>query len=287
MTLICVLIWTLLCFTQGSDGQNVVVTQQPAARSVQLRQTVTVDCKASRQLSTSDCSHNSQPCISWYHQKSGEAPKALIYGMSHRFSGVSSRFSGSGAGNGLDFTLTISGVEAEDSGVYYSPCSSALGEFIVLRVEDWMTDSCFMTTEDTEILLIKNMTLICVLIWTLLCFTQGSDGQNVVVTQQPAARSVQLRQTVTVDCKVSPTVQHYSGSQYYLSWYLQKSGEAPKALIYRTSDIFSGVSSRFSGSGAGNGLDFTLTISGVEAEDSGVYYCQSYHDINSQDVFTQ
>ncbi|MEQ2273940.1 hypothetical protein XENORESO_011358, partial [Xenotaenia resolanae] len=112
------------------------------------------------------------------------------------------------------------------------------------------------------------------------------EGQNVVVTQS-AAKSVQLSQTVTIDCKASRQVGHYSGSQYYLSWYHQKPGEAPKALIYYTSNRFSGISSRFSGSGAGNGLDFTLTISGVQAEDAGVYYCQSYHSINSQHVFTQ
>uniref|UniRef100_A0A3B3I7L7 Ig-like domain-containing protein n=1 Tax=Oryzias latipes TaxID=8090 RepID=A0A3B3I7L7_ORYLA len=114
----------------------------------------------------------------------------------------------------------------------------------------------------------------------------GSVGQNVVVTQ-PAAKSVQLNQKVTIDCKASRQVHHYTGSQYYLAWYHQKSGEAPKALIYGTSDRLSGISSRFSGSGSGNGIDFTLTISGVQAEDSGVYYCQSLHYINSQGVFTQ
>ncbi|MEQ2281989.1 hypothetical protein AMECASPLE_035965 [Ameca splendens] len=124
------------------------------------------------------------------------------------------------------------------------------------------------------------MTWICILIWTLLCFTQGSDGQNVVVTQS-AAKSVQLGQTVTIDCKASAQV---ACSPPCLSWYHQKPGEAPKSLIYRTSSRFSGISSRFSGSGAGNGLDFTLTISGVQAEDVGVYYCQSYH---SGPVFTQ
>ncbi|MEQ2250130.1 hypothetical protein ILYODFUR_036621 [Ilyodon furcidens] len=124
------------------------------------------------------------------------------------------------------------------------------------------------------------MTLICVLIWTLLCFTQGSDGQNVVVTQS-AAKSVQLGQTVTIDCKASTKV---ACSTPCLSWYHQKPGDAPKALIYRTSSRFSGITSRFSGRGAGNGLDFTLTISGVQAEDAGVYYCLSYH---SGPVFTQ
>uniref|UniRef100_A0A8D0DD41 Ig-like domain-containing protein n=1 Tax=Sander lucioperca TaxID=283035 RepID=A0A8D0DD41_SANLU len=142
-----------------------------------------------------------------------------------------------------------------------------------------------MTTEAPEILLIKNMTLISVLIWTLLCFTQGSVGQNVVLTQ-PAAKSVQLGQTVSVDCKANPTVTQYSGSQYYLAWYHQKTGEAPKLLIRRTSERVSTIS-RYSGSGAGNGVDFTLTISGVDAADAGVYYCQSHHYINSQNVLTQ
>uniref|UniRef100_A0A3B3BJM2 Ig-like domain-containing protein n=1 Tax=Oryzias melastigma TaxID=30732 RepID=A0A3B3BJM2_ORYME len=112
----------------------------------------------------------------------------------------------------------------------------------------------------------------------------GSVGQNVVVTQ-PAAKSVQLGQTVSIDCKASQKVYYSSYySNYRLAWYHQKSGEAPKLLIYATSENEDGISSRFSGSGTGNGIDFTLTISGVQAEDSGVYYCQSYH---SGPVFTQ
>uniref|UniRef100_A0A3B3WV59 Ig-like domain-containing protein n=1 Tax=Poecilia mexicana TaxID=48701 RepID=A0A3B3WV59_9TELE len=118
MTLICVLIWTLLCFTQGSSG-DIILTQTPGSQSVAPGQTVSIRCKTSSSVYI---------CLSWYHQKPGEAPKALIYGTSSRFSGISSRFSGSGAGNGLDFTLTISGVQAEDAAVYY--CQIYLYKFI-------------------------------------------------------------------------------------------------------------------------------------------------------------
>uniref|UniRef100_A0A3Q3NIT3 Ig-like domain-containing protein n=1 Tax=Mastacembelus armatus TaxID=205130 RepID=A0A3Q3NIT3_9TELE len=114
----------------------------------------------------------------------------------------------------------------------------------------------------------------------------GSSGQ-ITLTQSPGSQSVVPGQTVNIKCKASTTVHQYSGPQYYLSWYQQKPGEAPKLLIYLTSNRQSGISSRFSGSGAGNGIDFTLTISGVQAEDAAVYYCQSLHVINSQDVFTQ
>uniref|UniRef100_A0A3B5QHW2 Ig-like domain-containing protein n=1 Tax=Xiphophorus maculatus TaxID=8083 RepID=A0A3B5QHW2_XIPMA len=107
---------------------------------------------------------------------------------------------------------------------------------------------------------------------------------NGFIFRTPGSQSVALGQTVSISCKTSSSV---ACSTPCLSWYHHKPGEAPKALIYRTSSRFSGISSRFSGSGAGNGLDFTLTISGVQAEDAGVYYCQSFHYINSQDVFTQ
>ncbi|KAF3706999.1 Immunoglobulin kappa variable 4-1 [Channa argus] len=135
-----------------------------------------------------------------------------------------------------------------------------------------------MTTEDTEILLIKNMTLISVLIWTLLCccFTE-SRGQ--VTVTQPGAVSSALGGTTTIDCKISQN----AGTN--LAWYQQKDGERPKLLIYYATTRASGIPDRFSGSGSNS--DFTLTISGVQTEDAAVYYCQSYHSINSQWLFTQ
>uniref|UniRef100_A0A671TIQ2 Ig-like domain-containing protein n=1 Tax=Sparus aurata TaxID=8175 RepID=A0A671TIQ2_SPAAU len=122
------------------------------------------------------------------------------------------------------------------------------------------------------------MTLICVLIWTLLCccFTGKSRGQ--ITVTQPGAVSSALGGSVTINCRTSQDV-HVSNSIHLLAWYQQKDGAAPKLLIYYANRRASGIPGRFTGSGSNSA--FTLTISGVQAEDAAVYYCQSLHYPNS------
>uniref|UniRef100_A0A9J7XK42 Ig-like domain-containing protein n=1 Tax=Cyprinus carpio carpio TaxID=630221 RepID=A0A9J7XK42_CYPCA len=121
------------------------------------------------------------------------------------------------------------------------------------------------------------MNNIIILIWTIAAFIQESKG---VTLTQPEVKTVQQGQTATIECNIDVGIL---GS--YLAWYQQKPGEAPKLLIYYINRLQSGTPSRFRGSGtASTGKDFTLTISGVQTEDTGDYYCQSVH---SGGVFTQ
>uniref|UniRef100_A0A8C1AYQ4 Ig-like domain-containing protein n=1 Tax=Cyprinus carpio carpio TaxID=630221 RepID=A0A8C1AYQ4_CYPCA len=116
------------------------------------------------------------------------------------------------------------------------------------------------------------------LIFFLLCVSE-CRGQ-ISVTQSPST-AAQPGETVKINCRTSRD----GWSNQPLHWYLQKPGEAPKLLIYAANTLQSGTPSRFSGSGSNS--DFTLTISGVQTEDAGHYYCQSVHYISSSWVFTQ
>uniref|UniRef100_A0A8C6TX64 Ig-like domain-containing protein n=1 Tax=Neogobius melanostomus TaxID=47308 RepID=A0A8C6TX64_9GOBI len=93
---------------------------------------------------------------------------------------------------------------------------------------------------------------------------------EILLTQTPATAAVERGASVSVRCQSSSSVGNA------LNWYLQKGTESPKLLIYYATSRHTGVSSRFSGSGSGT--DFTLTISGFEAEDAGVYYCQQRYN---------
>uniref|UniRef100_A0A673M1I5 Ig-like domain-containing protein n=1 Tax=Sinocyclocheilus rhinocerous TaxID=307959 RepID=A0A673M1I5_9TELE len=93
---------------------------------------------------------------------------------------------------------------------------------------------------------------------------------QITVTQSPSITAAQPGQEVRINCKTSSSV--YSGDRL-------KPGEAPKLLIYRATSRNTGTPSRFSGSGSNS--DFSLTIRGVQTEDTGDYYCQSEHYISN------
>ncbi|MGH0181391.1 UNVERIFIED_CONTAM: hypothetical protein FKN15_006551 [Acipenser sinensis] len=306
------LMQTTVYVAQHESSGQYTVTQTPAVKSVLPGDTVVLTCEVSSTL----FNNNYQ---AWYQQKPGEAPKLLIYAASTLQSGIPTRFSGSGSGT--DFTLTISGVEAEDAGDYY--CLSAhypnsRDVFTQCYTPIQKPPSAGLQMNIVHFLILKyklkiNMLLQkappnCTLYFTcnssnwhfavccgkkapinsmqtIVYIAQHESSGKYTVTQTPAVKSVMPGDTVALSCKVSSAVSSCCSSNDCLAWYQQKPGEAPKLLISAASRLQSGIPTRFIGSGSGT--DFTLTISGVQAEDAGDYYCQSVHNPSSTWVFTQ
>nr|8FAN_B Chain B, Ky15.1 Antibody, light chain [Mus musculus]8FAN_D Chain D, Ky15.1 Antibody, light chain [Mus musculus]8FAN_F Chain F, Ky15.1 Antibody, light chain [Mus musculus] len=88
---------------------------------------------------------------------------------------------------------------------------------------------------------------------------------DIQMTQSPSTLSASVGDRVTITCRASQSISSW------VAWYQQKPGKAPKLLIYKASDLETGVPSRFSGSGSGT--EFTLTISGLQPDDFVTYYC--------------
>ncbi|DAA20436.1 TPA: IGL@ protein-like [Bos taurus] len=107
------------------------------------------------------------------------------------------------------------------------------------------------------------------LLLTLVTLCTGSWAQAGLT--QPASVFRTLGQRVTISCTGSSN--NIGG--YYVSWYQQLPGKAPRLLTYEISKRPPGVPDRFSGSKSGNSASLT---SSVHAEDDTDYYCFSWAD---------
>nr|8CRB_B Chain B, Light chain [Homo sapiens] len=90
-----------------------------------------------------------------------------------------------------------------------------------------------------------------------------------VLTQPPSASGAP-GQRVTISCSGSNS----NIGTYFVYWYQQLPGTAPKVLIYRNDQRPSGVPDRISGSKSGTSA--SLAISGLRSEDEADYYCASW-----------
>ncbi|KAK7796993.1 hypothetical protein U0070_007342 [Myodes glareolus] len=90
------------------------MTQSPSSLTVSVGEKITISCRASQSLYSSNTKKNH---LNWYQKKPGQSPKLLIYWAYTKETGVPDCFIGSGSGT--DFTLTINSVQAEDLADYY------------------------------------------------------------------------------------------------------------------------------------------------------------------------
>ncbi|XP_032085290.1 immunoglobulin lambda-1 light chain-like [Thamnophis elegans] len=102
------------------------------------------------------------------------------------------------------------------------------------------------------------------------CSSLNSAGALAQFTMtQPASESVSPGGKVRITC----TRTGGSISGYYVSWYQQKPGSKPLAVIYKDSERSSGIPERFSGFYDSSSNSASLTISNIQPEDEADYYC--------------
>uniref|UniRef100_A0AAZ1X5H4 Ig-like domain-containing protein n=1 Tax=Oreochromis aureus TaxID=47969 RepID=A0AAZ1X5H4_OREAU len=104
--------------------------------------------------------------------------------------------------------------------------------------------------------------------------SQITVTQGQITVTQPGAVSSAVGGSVSINCKTSHRVD--DGEDQF--WYQHRDGERPKLLTSYGNRKVSGIPDRFTSSGSNT--DFTLTISGVQAEDAAVYYCMGEFNVN-------
>ncbi|XP_053135580.1 immunoglobulin lambda-1 light chain-like isoform X4 [Hemicordylus capensis] len=111
------------------------------------------------------------------------------------------------------------------------------------------------------------MAIWALLFLALLSYCSGASSQATIT--QPASASGSIRETVTLSCTRS------SGSwDSYYPWYQQRPGQGPRFVHRPGGSRGEGIPDRFTASGSGD--NYLLTITNVQPEDEGDYYCAEW-----------
>uniref|UniRef100_A0A8C4RGJ1 Ig-like domain-containing protein n=1 Tax=Erpetoichthys calabaricus TaxID=27687 RepID=A0A8C4RGJ1_ERPCA len=119
--------------------------------------------------------------------------------------------------------------------------------------------------------MITNFVILSCLIISLIFFFFSVDSRCQISVNQPSApKSIPPGGSVTFSCTTASNVGNA------INWYQQRPGQTPKPLITAASSRYGDTPSRFTGS-VTSGTSYSLTISGVQPEDAGHYYCMQYN----------
>ncbi|XP_013926036.1 PREDICTED: uncharacterized protein LOC106552317 [Thamnophis sirtalis] len=256
----------LLSFFTGSLAQFTLT--QPPSVSVSSGGTVRITC-------TRAGGSFSDHYVYWYQQKPGSKPLAVIIEDSERPSGIPERFSGSVDLSSKTATLSISNVQPEDEADYY--CFSGENNQCTLNLSMTRRGPPRRNVGFRRSVLAHFSAMAQPFLFLLFLLTFFSGALAQFTMTQPPSVSVSPGGTVRITC----TRTGGSFSDYYVSWYQQKPGTKPLAVIYKDSERPSGIPERFSDSYDSSSNSATLTISNVQPEDEADYYCLTY-DGNNQ-----
>ncbi|KFO23682.1 Ig lambda chain V-I region BL2 [Fukomys damarensis] len=244
------LLLTLVALCSGTWAQSRLT--QEASLSQSVGETAKLSCSGS---SNNVGYYN----VGWYQQVPGAAPKTVMIGSS-RPSGIPDRFSGSKSGNTA--FLSISNLQAEGEADYFcSSWDSSQKGYPVLRPHGDLRQKLPLTSREAN----PPVTI---------CDNPSFFSQPVVT--QPPSLSVSPGASARLTCTLS---SGFSVGDFTIRWYQHKPGSPPRfLLLYGSStQLGSGVPSRFSGSKDTSANAGVLNVSGPQPEDEADYYCSIWH----------